>query len=167
LVRPRLVRITFGDGTTQNTAIASTSAGGSTIAGLIFNNLYVNASTTAHAYKIATLAPSGDGTYDHLHVFVTLDGCWDSNCNSYVDARFSNRGGFAYTYALSGSQVPAGERLVAYQNSAGGVDIYVQTNGQNIFTSASYTIIENQREAHRSSHRSVACVCSALGFSDA
>jgi hypothetical protein len=138
--------ITFGDGTVQTTAIAATQAGGTSIAGLVFNNLYVTSSSTAHAYKLATLAANNLGSYDHLHLFVTLNPNWGSTSNSYIDARFSNRNGFAYTYTVSGAPVVAGARLGAYQNTAGGVDIYVQTNGQNIYTSASYTIIENQQE---------------------
>ena len=141
--------ITFADGSNQTTSAAATptQAGGAFIAGLVLNNLYVSSCTnTPHAYKIATLVASSAGTYDHLHVFVTLDNDFLSGGNSYIDAVFANRSGFNYSYTVRGSAVSGGARLVAYQTSTGAVDIYIQANGTSTCTNASYSVIENQQE---------------------
>ena len=141
--------ITFADGSVQTSATAATQtqAGGASIAGLVLDNLYANGCTnTPHAYKIATLVASSNGTYDHLHAFVTLNSNWLSGGNSYIDAMFANRGGFNYSYSLRGSAVGGGAKLAAYQNASGGVDIYIQDNGTSPCSNASYSILEIEQE---------------------
>ena len=148
--------ITFPDGSVQTTAWTSGAASsvvggatpGATTAGLMLNQTYVSntgGATHGHSYKIASLMASSGGSYDHLHVLATVNNNWFSNQNSYIDAEFSNRGGFLYQYSVRGAQVTSAADLVAYNNGTT-IDIYLSVPNLNAFTTVSYTILENQQE---------------------
>lgn len=124
---------------------------GSAVAGLMLNNTYATTpSSVEHQYKIATLPASTYGTFDHLHLVVTVNNGWGAAGKSYIDAVFANRAGFTYQYTLRGHSADSAVRLVAYQPSDGSVDIYLDIN-QTAYGTASYTVLENLQETVYSS----------------
>jgi hypothetical protein len=122
-------------------------AGNVRIGGLVLNTLLPpdNADPIAHNYKIATIPTSGVGTDDHLHLLVTVNYSWAATANTYIDATFANRNGFAYQYTLRGSPVTSNARLTAYNNSDGSVDIYIGF-GASAYSVAGFTVLENNQD---------------------
>jgi hypothetical protein len=113
---------------------------------LVTANLPALYTTAAVNYQIATLAASTLGTYDHLHLLVTVNGNWGSLGNTYIDATFANRNGFAYQYTVRGSAATSSARLVAYSNSDGSVGIYVNF-AASVYATGGFTVLENVQDA--------------------
>jgi hypothetical protein len=154
----------FPDGTTQTTAFSSSGSGtidagkilfpdGSALtsaaglglpAGVVLNKTFVFGVGSVHTFLIATLPSSNAGTYDHLHLFVTLNTGDASQETSYIDATFGNRSGFNALWTLRGSPIAIQSNLVAYQNTDGSVGIYLILGNQ--YVSGGYTILEAQQE---------------------
>jgi hypothetical protein len=101
---------------------------------------------TAVNYKIAELPTSTFGTYDHLHLLVTVNSGWGSQSNTYIDATFANRNGLSYQYTLRGAAPTSAARLVAYSNSDGSVDVYVNF-AANVYEAGGFTVLENVQDA--------------------
>ena len=136
-----------GTATVGSSNIMVTSSGAIIADGLMLNNMMPpdNADPVVHNYRIATLPTSTGGTLDHLHVLATVNFGWGATQNTYIDATFANRNGFAYQYTLRGSPVSGNARLTAYNNSDGSVDIYISF-GVSSYSAAGYTVLENVQE---------------------
>lgn len=113
--------------------------------GLVLNQTYVFGPDGGHAFKIATLIRSNDGTYDHLRLIATVNVNWWSASNLSIDASFGNRNGFTYSFTERGGSSSPAAKLAAYQNSDGSVDIYLMLG--NGYVVGGYTILENEQEA--------------------
>jgi hypothetical protein len=113
---------------------------------LVATNLPATGSSTALNYEIAILAASNGGTYDRLHLLVTVNSGWGSQNNTFIDATFSNRNGFTYQYTVRGAAVTSSARLVAYSNSDGSVSIYVNF-AASTYAVGGFTVLENVQDA--------------------
>lgn len=113
--------------------------------GLMFNQSWAFGPNGAHAFKIATLMPSGNaGSYDHIHLVATFNVNDDSSNNALIDAEFGNRNGFSYHYTVRGALINPASRLTAYRNSDGTVDIYMMF--ASAYVVGGYTVLENVQE---------------------
>ena len=112
--------------------------------GLVFNYEFGYGPNGNHSILIATLPPSTAQTYDHLRLVVTMNTLEYASNNSYIDATFANRSGFAYTYTLKGAPVSPAATLVAYEQSDGSVNIYLYFLSQYVL--GTYTVLECTRE---------------------
>jgi hypothetical protein len=108
---------------------------------IVLNRTFKQGTGTTYYYKLATLPTSSAGTYDQLHLNVTVAG-WGSSDKTYLDATFANRNSFTYQYTMRGAAANANRKLAAYSNADGSVDIYIVLNGAD-YTVASYSVIEN------------------------
>ena len=125
-------------------AMCAGSAAAQSSNGLVFNYEFGYGPGSNHSILIATLPPSTAQTYDHLRLVVTMNTLEYSTANSYIDATFANRNGFAYTYTLKGAPVNPAATLVAYSQSDGSVNIYLNFLSQYVL--GSYTVLENVEE---------------------
>ena len=105
-------------------------------------NLLQSDSKTNEYYKIANLPASSGGTYDHLHIVITLNNNFYAYENSCIDIILGARNGFSYTYTLKGSAVTTNATLQVYQNASLSYDIYVYLDGAS-YSNATYTVLEN------------------------
>ncbi len=113
---------------------------GGGVNGCIFNRFIQQTVATVTYYKIATLPASADGTWDHLHLEVTLTKDFLAPNSTLVDVKFGNRGAFTYTYNVRGAAVSSDATIVAY-NNAGATDIYIRLGGASQYIVATYSIL--------------------------
>lgn len=126
------------------TQLESRAIAQSNVPGLVFNYEFGYGPYGNHSILIATLPPSTGQTYDHLRMTVTMNTLEYASANSYIDASFANRNGFAYTYTLKGAPVNPAATLVAYAQSDGSVNIYLYFLSQYVL--GTYTVLENVQE---------------------
>ena len=109
---------------------------------LVATNLPASYPSTALNYQIAELAASSPGTFDRLHLLVTVNSGLGAVNNTFIDVTFANRNGFTYQYTVRGAPVSSSARLVAYSNSNGSVDIYINL-AASAYGEAGFTVLEN------------------------
>jgi hypothetical protein len=127
-------------------ALTAISASAQVSLSMVATNLPATGSSTALNYQIAILAASNGGTYDRLHLLVTVNSGWGSQNNTFIDATFSNRNGFTYQYTVRGAAVTSSARLVGYSNSDGSVSIYVNF-AASTYAVGGFTVLENVQDA--------------------